>query len=1348
MQKESEHSQTLPHMNYCNVTATFSGIGNIILDVNSVVLTAVDRYSLNIEQCPFQTIFLHFQYIVQNLKQYQLKDVLFFYEITENPYFNLAISMLDDGTFITFDKIRDTLENTRIAFALCCYKRSKLNDFLSSSGLYVGLLDMLLFEVPFIFTLVSSPKEVIDPEANYTSAFSNDVSLHDQSGSALVSSKAYNFDISLMAKEFFNFSEEWIYEAGNFKIDKEMVYSMLKHNFSKSILDKIYFDGRIFKGLRRKRTKPSDIDANSIDRSILDIRTEKPWSGKDLDLIMPAIPEQISMKHLANIRRSAMSLYDGKFHFSTIVRESAEKPKKVSGKMLKIIQENEERIRKEKEQADNVWLRNFYDAYVKVPNLKGKKSMLEKIKINNDYINRRLLLLKIELYSDIWNLETRNEEVDEKVLVPLYLSCLKYIENYVTKAKYNKNELEFVITKLVEARFEATALEILEKLEIKLNISFSPNATSAPNDLDLYFQLKYAGDHLKRTLGTRKDKRVPFDPDQWQVNLLDAVDANKSAIVSAPTSSGKTFICFYAIEKILRSSDTDMVVFCLPTKALVNQVSADIYARFNSKNIKVSLQGTLMADRCNDPFNCQVLITVPAMLESLLNSKDCSNIKYIIIDEVHKINDSSLGLRIERIIHLAKCPLLLLSATLGNLDGFYDWFKNIENSKGRECELVYHGERYCELKSYVYTEKKFIEDEEEVDENNLKDIPIKPAFVPLNGMFPYSFSHLKNFGFGNDLHFLPEELLNIYLYIYMILDASHKKLIKHLAPKKFFQSNIICKADIREYQNHLLTTFRSWVSEGILNEKQVEEIHNLLTAEAHDAFNFDSSENYIVDNIMKLLNTLKDSDMLPVIVFNTDRDFVTRLARLVYEKLEKSDIKKKKDKLMESLKKEAKRTRDLEKTKTSWIEESIAAEQMIEPEQRDIRFTFLDPITKLTDYEVKEEFADIKGIPKDILDMAFRGIGIHHSAMNRKYRSAVEILFRKKHIRVLFATETLALGINMPCRTVVFAGDSLQLDPMNYKQMSGRAGRRGYDTLGNVVFFGIPKHRVQNLMVSMLPEIQGAYVYSNTSLVSFNIEDSLVKYPLLSANRDYLRIKEIKEELENLTTSAVKDSKHRSANIVTTLDVLNTLESRKTLVNYQKSIYSHIFPSNYLWDLFITNREFDPSIFIFAVLFESNKIAWTSDEFMNVVAHLFEVRLVHPQFEYSLKPLSDDLERCISQINMIYLHDISKFYPPVLKVLQGQTRKPLFYLNSLLYTISEKKNSYIFDFYQHGSSFKIRKYNLITEGELWQSLNNIEAFFKSFICLLETYYGAQDERLKKVRLIYAEFNRKFQQIFA
>lgn len=73
---------------------------------------------------------------------------------------------------------------------------------------------------------------------------------------------------------------------------------------------------------------------------------------------------------------------------------------------------------------------------------------------------------------------------------------------------------------------------------------------------------------------------------------------------------------------------------------------------------------------------------------------------------------------------------------------------------------------------------------------------------------------------------------------------------------------------------------------------------------------------------------------------------------------------------------------------------------------------------------------------------------------------------------------TLAYGINMPCRTVVFAGDHIFLNSLQFRQMTGRAGRRGFDTLGHVVFWAVPSRKCTSLLVSPVPRLHGNFPMS------------------------------------------------------------------------------------------------------------------------------------------------------------------------------------------------------------------------------------------------------------------------------
>merc|ERR1712187_994825 len=98
---------------------------------------------------------------------------------------------------------------------------------------------------------------------------------------------------------------------------------------------------------------------------------------------------------------------------------------------------------------------------------------------------------------------------------------------------------------------------------------------------------------------------------------------------------------------------------------------------------------------------------------------------------------------------------------------------------------------------------------------------------------------------------------------------------------------------------------------------------------------------------------------------------------------------------------------------------------------------------------------------------------MHHESCKVTYKQAVEVLFRRGFLRVVFATGTLALGINMPCRSTIFCGDSLDLNGLMYRQMSGRAGRRGFDLQGQVVFLDMGYHKVRSLIASDLPTLTG-----------------------------------------------------------------------------------------------------------------------------------------------------------------------------------------------------------------------------------------------------------------------------------
>lgn len=117
-------------------------------------------------------------------------------------------------------------------------------------------------------------------------------------------------------------------------------------------------------------------------------------------------------------------------------------------------------------------------------------------------------------------------------------------------------------------------------------------------------------------------------------------------------------------------------------------------------------------------------------------------------------------------------------------------------------------------------------------------------------------------------------------------------------------------------------------------------------------------------------------------------------------------------------------------------------------------------VTKVFNSAIEMLSEEDKTLPQiqHILPLLRRGIGVHHSGLLPILKETIEILFQEGLIKVLFATETFSIGLNMPAKTVVFTSvrkfDGVTqrwVKTSEFVQMSGRAGRRGLDDRGIVI---------------------------------------------------------------------------------------------------------------------------------------------------------------------------------------------------------------------------------------------------------------------------------------------------------
>jgi superfamily II RNA helicase len=462
--------------------------------------------------------------------------------------------------------------------------------------------------------------------------------------------------------------------------------------------------------------------------------------------------------------------------------------------------------------------------------------------------------------------------------------------------------------------------------------------------------------------------RYPFTIDDFQLEAIAHLAADRSVMVAAPTGTGKTLVAEYAIWRAQQRGQR--VIYTTPLKALSNQKYRDLRSIYGFDAV-----GLVTGDIVEHSAASIVVMTTEVYRNMLLEEggdrfargenivpASLADAGYIIFDELHYLSDIGRGPVWEEAIICSppNVRLVGLSATVSNAEDLADWISRVH----RPISLVVHEERAVPLDHYYFLDNK-LHLVQDADGNRIERFPNVGGEARMASLMKRSRTY--TFGADEEDQAWEEEEW----------DGKSKKYkapVKGTAESKGFVSS---STQAKQDQGS---------PSKIPAERRAPEPGEILTA-------------------------LRNADLLPCLYFLPGRKVVEEAA------------------------------------------ESAALHLFTTPEEEVL---------------IKEEVGVwLEHMPKEdrnlqqvhvLTELLPRGLAFHHAGLLPGLKVLVETLFARGHLRAVFATDTLALGINMPARAVVvgslskFDGQEMRLlTPNEYRQLTGRAGRRGMDVRGAAV---------------------------------------------------------------------------------------------------------------------------------------------------------------------------------------------------------------------------------------------------------------------------------------------------------
>ncbi|GBG32566.1 ATP-dependent RNA helicase mtr4 [Hondaea fermentalgiana] len=711
-----------------------------------------------------------------------------------------------------------------------------------------------------------------------------------------------------------------------------------------------------------------------------------------------------------------------------------------------------------------------------------------------------------------------------------------------------------------------------------------------------------------------------FKLDQWQLHVIDLINKRKSVLITAPTSSGKTVLSTFVCTTGLK------VLFTVPSEPLAWQVAAMLRA------LKVDV-AILVPTLSYVPLKWTVVVGTPHSLESGLTKQVGFDFDYMVGDEIHSLNNQD-GPALQRLIRAIPktCKVLALSATIGNATELQNWWETIVGEG--EIELVVHKSRFINLQRYVWANQNemgesaaAVEDNDEASTSKVGGENVTDGKLqPLHPCSVLSVDYLASEEYASsDLAFTPVDAYALFKAMDALAQGAFD--VSDLKPKTFFApkgSQRVTLMQAKEYEDALKERLVKIAKEepdlcALLlaslapgnNIKTIKKARKpMLSKSKEELAKFDrETAEKLMGKVEKALESsavntsnsaladltfdLHRSERTPAICFQLDSVRCQSMFDGMLRELEERELRthpnfrrdlERKSKGLEKLREKAAKRAGKRGDDDDAIAEAQEFGESGVNEAVDVNTPHPDFVltppgrgmsaveTRDVEDKLRDDLPPSGDLPHPLIRGLRRGIGMYIEGLSSGYQRLVQAMAQQGRLGIVFSDELLAYGVNMPFRSAVFFGDPGPewLTPLLHQQMAGRAGRRGLDRQGNLIYCGFAPSRLKNLLRGRLPRVTGRWpLYPTIPLqLEMNKRYEVAGAPLTTEKMQDICATPLEEWLDNKN---VEDYYGVAENWIKQLGILD----------HPPSSYNYLIPE-LVWEL----RKFLPESLALEYLLE------------------------------------------------------------------------------------------------------------------------------------------------------------------